>query len=478
MSTPIIDYLKRFHYRKPVSFHVPGHKNGACYPEGLIEFKSVLSFDVTELDGLDDLHDPTGIILESQQLLADYYKAKKSYYLVNGSTVGNLAMIYASFQKGDYVFVQRNCHKSVLNGLSLREAIPVFLEPCYDEQTGQAIGLEPNIVKEAYQKYPHAKGILITYPNYYGVSLPVKEVIAEAKRCNLKVLVDEAHGVHFQVGEPFPPPALSLGADIVVQSAHKMLPALTMSAYLHISESINDDEVEVLEQALAMLQSSSPSYLLLASLEGARDFMENINEEVLQSIVHSVEQFKLELQLIPQIEVVEYDDTLLQIDPLKVTIKTRTALSGYELQRIFSKFDLETELADEFHVLFVCGFVQMPEKVSRQLQLIRDYLHTYTIQERVVPRVNKQQENISVLTIHQVSRFTQIERSRAEAVGEIAAEAVIPYPPGVPLVYPGERIRAEVINQIERLSQAGARFQGYQAKKGKILTIDVEEDQC
>ncbi|KGA96469.1 hypothetical protein AJ85_20000 [Alkalihalobacillus alcalophilus ATCC 27647 = CGMCC 1.3604] len=475
MRTPLIDTIQKHREKQSVSFHVPGHKNGAVFPKELSDLQVMMSYDLTEIEGLDDLHDPQGPILESEKLLASFYGTKKSYYLVNGSTVGNLAMIYASFQKGDYVFVQRNCHKSVLNALKVREVIPVFLEPEYDEVTGQAVGIDPSTLKAALKKFPDSKGIIFTYPNYYGISLSLKPLIQIAKEFNLKVIVDEAHGAHFILGEPFPPSAVMLGADMVVQSAHKMLPALTMSAYLHVSHSVNNEEIKKLQQALAIFQSSSPSYLLLVSLEGARAFLQSLKKEDVETVLAGVERLKAELNSIPQLEVVQYENSSLQSDPLKVTIRSMTNLTGFELQRLFSQYKLETELADEHHVLLVCGFIAPASQAITSISLLREQLKFKPVIEKRKIKVEQRTEKVSTLQILETERYETTVSKWNEAVGKVAAETVIPYPPGVPLLYRGEKIEQSVLEQMERLAKAGARFQGYDAKKGSILTIDLEE---
>jgi arginine/lysine/ornithine decarboxylase len=218
---PLYEALLQHTQKKPISFHVPGHKSGQVFQtEAASIFQPLLSIDLTELTGMDDLHSPDGPILEAEKLLADLYQVKESFFLVNGSTAGNLAMIMAACEEDQIVLVQRNCHKSVLHAIQLSKAKPIFLEPEYETDWRIAASVHYDTVKEALQLYPEAKALILTYPNYYGIAYDIKPMIELAHRQDIPVLVDEAHGAHFIIGEPFPPSSAAFGADIIVQSAH------------------------------------------------------------------------------------------------------------------------------------------------------------------------------------------------------------------------------------------------------------------
>lgn len=292
IRTPLIDAVQRHMNKQSISFHVPGHKNGQLFPASLQhDFQSVLPYDVTELAELDDLHAPSGPIQEAQQLTANFYQAGHSFFLVGGSTVGNLAMIYAFCRPGDRVLVQRNCHKSVIHALELARVIPIFASPEYDQVTGHPIGLSADVLLKGLKLYPDLKAVVLTYPNYYGSGLNPAPLVVAAKEAGLYVLVDEAHAAHF-IGGLLPPSSLSCGADAVVQSAHKMLPALTMGAYLHVHKQVGTAEVEAVKLALQMFQSSSPSYLIMASLDGARAYLERLTQKEILAIIAGVQAFK------------------------------------------------------------------------------------------------------------------------------------------------------------------------------------------
>lgn len=464
---PLYEALTEFKEREPLSFHVPGHKNGLNFPQEAVgEFKDILSIDVTEVSGLDDLHSPFECIDEAQQLLADVYGVKKSYFLINGSTVGNLAMILSCCGEHDIVLVQRNCHKSIINGLKLAGANPIFLDPWIDEAYNVPVGIHDEIIKEAIEKYPNAKALILTHPNYYGMGMDLEASIAYAHAHKIPVLVDEAHGAHFCLGGAFPKSALAYGADIVVHSAHKTLPAMTMGSYLHINSRLVKEEK--VSTYLSMLQSSSPSYPIMTSLDIARFTIARIKEKGHDEIVEFLRGFKDELCSIPQIAILRYP---LQ-DELKVTVQTRCQLSGYELQSVFEKVGIYTEMADPYNVLFILP-LQVNKEYMKAIEMIRGALQYYEVKDKKESIRYTYKGEFSPLpyTYKQLEGYETKVVSVEEAVGMIAAEMVIPYPPGIPLIMYGERITSEHKEQIMYLEQSGARFQG-STKYMKVYDIE------
>ncbi|PEA52546.1 arginine decarboxylase [Bacillus pseudomycoides] len=453
---PLYEALKTFVSKKPVSFHVPGHKNGTNFPhEAQMHFHDILSIDVTELTGLDDLHSPFECIEEAQRLLAELYEVQKSYFLINGSTVGNLAMLLACCNEHDIVLVQRNAHKSIMNGLKLTGARPVFLEPWIDEKHGVPVGVPYETIEEAILQYPQTTALILTHPNYYGMGVDLEKSIALAHKNGIPVLVDEAHGAHFCVGEPFPTSALAYEADIVVHSAHKTLPAMTMGSYLHVNSSLIDEEK--VSSYLNILQSSSPSYPIMASLDIARSVLAKIKEEGCKEIVAFTQRFSRALSRIPQLVVLDYPIQ----DALKVTVQTRCKLSGYELQRLFEEIGIYVEMADPYNVLLILP-IQVNEEYIKVIDKLQDALCSYDVEDSK-PRINYPYKNhLSSLpfTYKQLEKHKKKAVPLRDALGMIAAEMIIPYPPGIPLVMYGEEITLEHIKQISDLEETGARFQG------------------
>ncbi|MGP4077955.1 aminotransferase class I/II-fold pyridoxal phosphate-dependent enzyme [Halobacillus sp. K22] len=464
-QTPLYDALIHHMKQAPFSFHVPGHKFGQVWPDkGQGIFSSILAIDATEIHGLDDLHSPEGVIADAQDLASQYFGSDESFFLVNGSTTGNIAMILSVCQRGDIVIVQRNSHQSVLHGIELAGASPVFISPEFEVETGRYSKLSAESVQHAITMYPDAKAVCLTYPDYFGRTYDLNRVVEICHAHNLPVLVDEAHGVHFQLGPPFPTSALRFGADAVVQSAHKMAPAMTMSSYLHCQ----GDQFPVfkLKHYLKLLQSSSPSYPLMASLDLARYFLAQQTGDELQStlsVIHEVRQiFKQATSHWEVKPLSDYDD------PLKMTLETKN-LTGFDAAAVLESLKIYPELATSKQVLLTFGL-----SPHMDLELLKHRLNGVDSQLK-----NKQKH--ATIKIDQPSfpkiqtldiSYSDLEGSPSEwadwsqAVGYVSAEDVIPYPPGIPLLMKGERISNDHRKQIQSLLAQGARFQNERIESG------------
>ncbi|GAB3802633.1 aminotransferase class I/II-fold pyridoxal phosphate-dependent enzyme [Virgibacillus kimchii] len=462
-QTPLYDTLVNFTKQHPMSFHVPGHKNGEIFPDRNF-YDRILQLDLTELPELDDLHSPTGPIAEAQDLAADFFRADHTFFLVGGSTAGNLAMLLASCSSGDKVIVQRNCHKSIMNGLELAGAHPVFISPMYDETVGRYTNPEIHTLESALKTHPDAKAVLLTYPDYFGKTYAIQEMIKAAHVRNIPVLVDEAHGVHFSLGEPFPPSALSLGADAVVQSAHKMAPAMTMGAFLHVAKSSRLSK-EKLGHYLQMVQSSSPSYPLMASLDIARYFLASLKKQQIQEVMESAAQLKQVLQASDCWQFVPSDD------PLKLTLQVKEGVSAKETAALFEEENMYPELTTHNQILFIHGLAPFPHRqrvektvktVSRQLK--KGPEHGTIVGEDLF--LNPMQE--LALSYREMDQIPQELVPFHKAVGYIAAEAIIPYPPGIPLILKGEKVTEAHVDMLRKLKEEQVSIQKWN-KRGMMI---------
>lgn len=457
LNRPLVEKLMEFKKNGPVSFHVPGHKHGSL-SELPRELKNALSFDVTELTGLDDLHQPTSVIKESQQLLTNLYQTDASYFLVNGSTVGNLAMVYATCKAGDTVIVQRNAHKSIFNALELVGVKPILITPEWDQETLSVGTVKVEQVNRALESYPEARAVILTYPTYYGVTGDdLKDIINVAHNRSVPVLVDEAHGAHFIIGSPFPQSALDLGADVVVHSAHKTLPAMTMASFLHIKSSlVSSDRIE---KYLQMLQSSSPSYVLMASLDDARAYVETYTKNDIESLLERRKKLIDRLQGIPALVIREAED------PLKLMLSIE-GYTGFQVLKALEKENIYVELADAYQAVLVLPLLK--KEHSYDINMICRKI------DQAIQLVKKEKEmNAPVILPSLVNEMAELCYNREEleqfeagwvdyedAIGKVAADSVIPYPPGIPLVLAGERIEKETIRLLKTLTDMKASFQG------------------
>lgn len=466
---PIVQALKKFVEERPQSFHVPGHKNGLLsnLPN---DIKQALQYDVTELTGLDDFHHPEEAILQAEQLLATTYGANHSFFLVNGSTVGNLAMIYATCQKGDTVIVQRNAHKSIFHGLELVGADPVYVAPKWDVESQTAGCIDLETLKQAVVSYPDAKAVILTYPTYYGITAhDLAEQIEFCHSYNIPVLVDEAHGAHLTVSEKLPASALDLGADVVVQSAHKTLPAMTMASFLHMKTSLVSEQK--VNRYLRVLQSSSPSYLLLASLDDARSYVANYTEADYAYLLEKRGQFISSLTSSADLRIVEVNDSL------KLLVRA-PGYTGFQLKEALEKMHVYVELADAKQVLLILPLFKQGDYCSFDEICIRMKEALIHLKGSSGKENPNQQESFNTIAITQPAySFEEIEKAEKEwlpymrTIGRVASTTIIPYPPGIPLLVQGEKITAAKLSQLEELLASGAMFQGEHRLHEKLIQV-------
>ncbi|GGM36863.1 lysine decarboxylase [Paraliobacillus quinghaiensis] len=467
-NTPLFNRLKQFTQDQPLSFHVPGHKNGLIFPkEGRRYFNDILRLDLTELTGLDDLHAPNDVIAEAQCLARDWFRSDYSYFLVNGSTVGNLAMILATCNRGEKVIVQRNSHKSILNGLELSGARPVFVSPEFDQQVKRYTAPSIEQLKQAIHNHPDAKAIILTYPDYFGHTSDIKSVINTAHQYKIPVLVDEAHGVHFSIdAKVFPMSALELGADLVIQSAHKMAPAMTMTAFLHIKSSYIPSEK--IEHYLQMLQSSSPSYPLMASLDLARYFLAMQTKENIQLTLNSIEQMRHVFSKSNKWDLIPIQKE--RDDPLKITLNAKPGYSAHSIAALFESEGVFPEMRTEKQILFIHGLKffddwkrleKVVEKVTRQLKFSSKHA-TIESKQPIFPEVT----TVLAYSYGEMEPKEIIFMKWSQIIGKVAAEAITPYPPGIPIVVKGERITEHHIKVIHYLLEQQINFQQDNIQEG------------
>lgn len=479
--SPILESLLEYQKKGPARFHVPGHKGGS-FSSGAYHtyFHSILSLDVTELTGLDDLHHPQEAIAEAQRLAAACFHAEQTYFLVNGSTVGNLAMLMAALRRGDQILVQRNCHKSVFHALALIEAEAILIEPVMCPEFHVPIGLDIEQVQQALELYPQAKALILTTPNYYGmISSSLEEIIQKAQQDGCIVLIDEAHGAHFGQHTTLPRSAMQLGADASVQSTHKMLHSMTMTSMLHVQGKRLDRED--VEYYLRSLQSSSPSYPLLASLDLARAQLEQWTPQAWEE---QIEQTLHLRQAICQLAEYTVSDVQLEqghytSDPFKLTIQPCWGLSGYELQEELEQRGVYVELADPFNVLLTLPLIIEPRWNERLIRSLIEISQTRklggkrTLAELLQLTRNRSaaESKIKSLQMRKYNRQEVEEVPLEQAEGRRAAEMILPYPPGIPLCLPNEIVTSELVLQIRDLQSRGAYFQGKSDDFKSLLVV-------
>ncbi|MUG73357.1 aminotransferase class I/II-fold pyridoxal phosphate-dependent enzyme [Paenibacillus validus] len=495
---PLFEAMRTYDHLHTSRFHVPGHKGKAeAYEEAASYYGPILALDVTELPGTDDLHHPEAAILEAQRLAASCFGADETFFLVGGSTVGNQAAILAACRPGELLLVQRDAHKSVIHGLMLAGIKAVFITPRQDPASGLFTGLQRQDVEEALRRYPEAQGLLVTCPTYYGVGADLKPLADLLHAQDKLLLVDEAHGAHFGFHPELPLSALSAGADVVVQSTHKMLTAMTMGSMLHVQgDRINR---KALRQALAMLQSSSPSYPIMGSLDLSRDWLQEQGFQAIDEGLKAINSLKLELQKNPRWRTVEPNGTSRRCDPFKMVLEDSYGiLSGFELKEQLERRGCYAEMADPERVVLAFGLTGQHQEAQRLLGALKDIeagLAASKGNGRAQPDIGRHQSesydcpeasnspherqdligqpvSFTIESLHREEPdVSHVPLERCE--GRIAAEMIVPYPPGIPLLYPGEYIGKRVSAELRRLAAAGARFQGYDVSGRKTVPVYV-----
>ncbi|WP_377887173.1 aminotransferase class I/II-fold pyridoxal phosphate-dependent enzyme [Alkalihalobacillus sp. R86527] len=472
---PLLEALTDWSEKNPISYHVPGHKSGKVIPSiGNAEevFKHVMSIDATELTGLDDLHDAYGVIKEAEELASELYGTVQTRFLVGGSTAGNLAMMMAVCQEGDTVLVQKNCHKSIINGLRLTKAKPVFLAPDIENKSQVATGVPVDRLAQAIAMYPEASTLVLTHPNYYGMSNDMEKLITLAHKNHMTVIVDEAHGAHFGKSRFFPQSAINYGADLVVQSAHKTLPAMTMGAYLH---TVNEKYALKVNDYLQMLQSSSPSYPIMASLDLARYYLSSLSNEEIELIISEIEDFKIRLDRIKGVTVINTTNSgIHDIDPLKVTLQVK-GLTGFQLADELEQESIFPELADTLNVLLVLPLASKKHDYEKTVRVFKEIAIRYDSNPFVSYNNKEIDEEITkpAYSFEEMEKMNKRDKDVSDIEGYISAKAITPYPPGIPVVMPGERFTGQHVTFLQSVLSEGGHVQGM---KGNEITTAVEEE--
>lgn len=484
---PVLEALYEYQKKDPAYFQIPGHRYERGVNPALSEAwgKDVFRFDLTESEGLDDLHDPRGVILQAQVLAAELYGADRTWFLVNGTTCGNEAMILAAVKPGEKIIAARNVHKSVLSGMILAGAVPVWISPQEVKGSGISGSISPDAVEEAFCREPGAKALILTDPTYYGVCSDLNTIAGICHGHNAYLLVDEAHGSHFYFSDRCPKGALELGADLCAQSIHKTQAGLTQASMLHFRNNGTDppdDIIRRIGEALKLVMSSSPSYLLMASLDCARQDMALHGREHLSRALYLADLLKSGLKKISGITLTENAEGIFGTDPLRVVISAAEAgISGYELRSRLFREGIATELADPENVVSVVTWGNTEEEISRFLagaekcvaapegKLVECTSRHTDIRKTcsgipAVPAASMCCRIPAVPAAAMTPRdafYAETEiRPLDAAAGCVSADMAVPYPPGIPVLCPGEIITEEIISFLLKRHDDGAAIHG------------------
>lgn len=467
---PFVEALESYKEQHFVPFHTPGHKIGVEAPQLLKNWMGpALPYDLGVMYALDDLHEPERELKEAQDLTAELYGADCCWFSINGTTALIEAMIMGTVGPDEIIIIPREAHRSVISGLVLSGAKPVYMDCDFDERWGIPLGVSLENAIKSMDAHPEAKAILLVYPNYYGVGIDIVNIIQEAHKRGLIVLVDEAHGPHLPFSESLPIEAIEAGADLVAQSTHKSVGSLTQTSWL-LGQDKKIDKRRI-TQMHQMLQSTSPNYIFLASLDMARHQLATAGNDLVSRAVELSMYLREELNKISGIAAMEYTDIqerVINYDCTKVLIDAKElGLTGVEFERMLREHHIEVELVQAHHVLVLITIGDTKESVTALIKAVQ------AVSEKVLrafKEFNKTEEEQlqdiskdSALLPAPIVRITPRNAMYAnreqvplkEALHRIAGETIAYYPPGIPCVAVGEEISASVLQYIENRKALG-----------------------
>ena len=462
---PLLEALQKYITDQVVPFHVPGHKHGRA-GGALCEFlgSRVFEMDVNGMEDLDNISNPMGVIKEAEQLMADLFGADGAFFLVNGTSQGVNAMIMNACKPGEEIIIPRNAHKSTIGALILSGAVPVYVQPQIDYNLGIAMGMSVESVRKAIKKHPYASAVFAIHPTYYGVISDLEGIARAAHENDMLLLADEAHGAHLYFHNELPRPAMELGADMSAVSIHKTAGSFTQSSALLIR---NGPEVYArqVKSVLNLTQTTSASYLLMASLDNARRQLALHGYEMVgdalalaryaRERVNQIEglwAFGPELAGSPG--VADFDETKLSIHVRQL------GLSGYEMESILRhKYNIQIELSDLYNIMAIITIGDRQEDVDRLIDALKDIAGKRGVMYQPTPILVPFKPKM-VVSPRDAYYSTKKPVRLEDAVGEISGEMIMAYPPGIPAICPGERITREVVEYVKALKRERSQLQG------------------
>ena len=476
-KAPVLEAMTQHLQNRVVPFDVPGHKGGRGNSE-LTDFlgKSCLKADVNSMKPLDNLCHPVSVIKEAQDLAAEAFGAKTAFFIVNGTTGSVQTMIMTACKSGDKINMPRNVHRSAINALVVNGAIPVYVNPGTNKELGIPLGMSVENVKKAIAENPDAKAVLINNPTYYGVCSDLREIVRIAHENNMLALVDEAHGTHFYFGENMPVSGMAAGADMAAVSMHKTGGSLTQSSILLCGSNINSDYVR---QVINLTQTTSGSYLLISSLDIARKNLALNGKSIFKKTVQFAEYARNEINKLGGYYAFGNElcdnNAFFDFDKTKLSVHTRDiGLAGIEVYDILrDDYGIQIEFGDIGNILAIISAGDRALEIERLISSLSEIKRLYSKDKTGM--FDHEYINPEVITAPQKAFYSN-KRSIPinQSSGMVCGEFVMCYPPGIPILAPGEKITDEIINYINYAKEKGCFMTGTQDMK--IENINVVED--
>lgn len=478
--TPLFDALRAHAAARPIPFHIPGHKCGAGMDDVFRRFvgDDVLSIDLINIAPLDDVHQPHGCIQEALTLAAEAFGAAHTFFCVQGTSGAIQTMILAVCRPGDKIIVPRNVHKSVMSAIIFSGARPIFLSPVVDPTYGIAHGVTTSAVRTALALHPDAKAVLVINPTYFGVCAHLSDIVAIAHAHGVPVLVDEAHGAHIHFHEQLPCSAMQAGADMAACSIHKLGGSMTQSSMLHVRGDIVDPRR--VQTILSMLTTTSTSYVLLASLDAARRQLALYGRDMAQKSLDLAAYARARIACIPHVHVLDPEigssEALHAFDPTKLTIHVRLlGKTGFDVETMLrEQYGIEVEMSDMVNILCLIT----AGDTRAHIDALVDALTAIAAMPRGdIPPIEVKNPAIPTLAMTPRDAFYAPREPipLARAAGRIIAEFIMVYPPGIPILLPGEVITQENIDYIAEQSRIGLPVQGLEDPTHEMVNVIVQQ---
>jgi arginine/lysine/ornithine decarboxylase len=470
-NMPLVEGLLKYIDEKVTPFHMPGHKhNGRSFEELEIIRENLYGMDNTEVEGLDNLHIPEGIILEAEMRASRAFKSHRSFFLVNGSTSGIYSMILGVTRPGDKILVQRNCHRSIHMACLMGDLKTSYINPTVLDGFNAAVSLNINNAIEVMDNNRDARALVITYPTYYGTCSNLKKIIGEAHKRGMLVLVDEAHGAHFPFHEGLPKSAMELGADLSVMSLHKSTPALTQASLLNASDRVNLEGVKFM---MRLFQSTSPSYVLMASLDASRNIMETRGKELLSDLLENTKWFREGIKNLGAYEVLDEGFKgkahIEDIDLTKLVIKSQ--LGGRELDMILRRdYGIQVEMSDLYNIALIGSVGDTRESYEKLLNALVDISRSHR-GYNIIEESLKMPSFSQALSMREAYYRPRRRVKFLEAEGLVSSEMIAPYPPGIPAILPGEVITYDIIEYTKKIKEKNIPLNGIEDSSAEYIYV-------
>jgi arginine decarboxylase len=460
---PLLEALRALRANRVVPFDVPGHKQGRGNPE-LTAFlgRQCMEVDVNSQKPLDNLCHPISVIREAEQLAAQAFDAAHAFFMVGGTTSAVQSMILSVCKRGDEIILPRNVHRSVINALVLCGAAPVYVNPQTDARLGISLGMALKDVQAAIEEHPNAKAVLVNNPTYYGICSNIIEIVRLAHEKGIKVLADEAHGTHFYFGVGMPKSAMAAGADMASISMHKSGGSLTQSSLLVIGPGMNEGHVR---KIINLTQTTSGSYLLMSSLDISRKNLATCGREIFAKVCDLAEYARDEINDIGDYYAyareLKNGDTIYDFDPTKLSVHTlNVGLAGIEVYDILrDEYDIQVEFGDVANILAYISVGDRERDIERLVSALAEIRRLY--KRSKAGMMAMEYLNPEVVATPQEAFYAETESLLIEcSAGHICAESVMCYPPGIPILAPGERITPDIIRYIRYMKEKGGSLTG------------------